>query len=261
MARGLWRTIVRGARALVNPGAADADADEEIRHFLDESAADLEARGVPAADARRKMRAAWGDPIVVREQVRGSGWEHLLATAAADIRHGVRRLRRTPGFTVVAVSTLALGIGASTAIFSAVNPILFTPLPYPQPRRIVSVSDSTQGGAPLATTFGTYREIVLRSRSFEALAALRPWQPTLMGDGEPERLEGQRVGAEYFRAFGAAPRLGRDFTAEEDRVNGPKVLVLSDGLWRRRFGADPAIVGREISIDDVKYLVVRVMPG
>jgi putative ABC transport system permease protein len=261
MARRFWRSIVRGTRALVNPRTADADADDEIRHFLDESAADLESRGVPAAEARRAARSAWGHPVAMREQVRGSGWEHVVATVAADVRHGIRRLRRTPGFTIVAISTLALGIGASTAIFSAVNPILFTPLPYPQSGRIVTISDSTQAGAPVATTFGTYREIVQRNRSFEALAPLRPWQPTLMGDGEPERLQGQRVGAEYFRALGVAPRLGRDFVPAEDRVNGPKVLLLGDGLWRRRFGADPAIVGREISIDDVRYLVVGVMPA
>ena len=255
---GLWRTIVRGTRALIRPAAADSDADDEIRHFLDESAADLESRGMPAGQARRAARAAWGDAIVIREQVRGSGWEHLVATALDDVRHGLRRLRRTPGFSLAAIATLALGIGASTAIFSAVNPVLIASLPYPEPHRVVAVLENGRGDFG---TFGMYRTLAPRTQTFDAMAVTRRWQPAVTGAGTPERLDGQRVSAAYFGVLGVAPALGRGFTADDDRAGGPAVAVLADALWRRRFAADPSIVGRLVRLDDTPYTVIGVMPA
>src|SRR5262249_1245815 len=258
MALRLWRTIVRGTRALANPGAADAEADEESRHFLDESAADLESRGLSAADARRAARTAWGHPIAMREQVRGSGWEHLVATAATDVRHAARRLRRTPGFTLVAVSTLALGIGASTAIFSAVNPILIANLPYPESHRVVAVLENGNGDRG---TFAMYRTLAPRTHASEAISVARRWLPAMTGADAPERLEGQRVSAAYFDVLGVAPAIGRGFTADEDRPGGAPVTVLSDALWRRRFAADGSIIGRTIRLNDTPFTVVGVMPA
>src|SRR5215475_5848759 len=114
-----------------------------------------------------------------------------------DLRFGARMLLKTPGFTLIAVLTLALGIGASTAIFSAVNPILFESLPYQHAERLTTIWDRMAGGARMEVTFGTYRELVMRSRSFEAIAVMRPWQPTMTGPAEAERLDGQRVSASY----------------------------------------------------------------
>jgi putative ABC transport system permease protein len=161
----------------------------------------------------------------------------------------------------VTVLTLALGIGATTAIYSAVNPILFEPLPYPNARRVAMVWDTGRDGSRVDVTFGTFRELRERSRSFDALAVMRPWQPTITGPTEPERFVGQRVTAEYFRALGVSPTLGRDFQGSEDQFNGPKVVILSDALWRRRFGADPAILGRQITLDGSGHTVVGVMPA
>ena len=172
-----------------------------------------------------------------------------------------RRLRSNPGFAAVSVLTLALGIGASTAIFSAVNPILFEPLPYPHAGRIMMIWDLGVDGSRLDVTFGTYRELAERSRSFDAIAVMKPWQPTMTGRAEPERLDGQRVSASYFRALGVSPVLGRDFQASDDRLNGPNVVILSDALWRRRFGGDRTIVGRQITLDDNSYTVIGVMPS
>ena len=107
--------------------------------------------------------------------------------------------------------TLGLGIGATASVFSVVNPILLEPLPYPDARRIVTISDRAADGSRVDVTFGTYREILTRSRSFDALAVMRPWQPTVTGEGEPERLDGQRVSASYFRVLGVPPAIGRDF--------------------------------------------------
>jgi putative ABC transport system permease protein len=192
--------------------------------------------------------------------VRDSGWESTLETLIVDVRYGIRRLRSNPGFTTVSAITLALGIGATTVIFSAINPILFKTLPYPHADRVLMVSDAANNGTPTPVTFGTYREILLRNRSFDALAPFKAWQPTLEGGAEPERLNGQAVGAEYFRALGVAPTRGRDFTAADDRDGGPTVAILSDALWHRRFGDDPTIVGRTITLDDYPVLVIGVMP-
>src|SRR5688500_993490 len=119
-----------------------------------------------------------------------------------DVRFGIRMLLKKPGLTLIAVITLALGIGASTAIFSAVNPILFESLPYPHANRIVMIWEATKDGGRNHGTFGTYRAMVERTRSFESLAVMRPWQPTVTGSDQPERLDGQRVSASYFRVLG-----------------------------------------------------------
>jgi len=178
-----------------------------------------------------------------------------------DLRYGARKLLKTPGFTMIAMLTLALGIGASTAIFSAVNPILFESLPYPNAKRVTAIWDRMSDDTRLEVTFGTYRELEERSHSFDAIAVIRPWLPTLIGPSEPERLDGQRVSANYFRVLGTPPALGRNFDSSDDRPGGPRLAILSDGLWRRRFGGDSAIVGRQIILDDNSYTVVGIMPN
>ncbi|HEX9690637.1 MAG TPA: ABC transporter permease [Gemmatimonadales bacterium] len=178
-----------------------------------------------------------------------------------DLRYALRQLAKRPGFTVVAVLTLALGLGGATAIFSAVHPILFEPLPYPAAGRIMMIWEVTPEGTRNQGTFGMYRELVTRARSFDAMAVLRPWQPTLTGSDQPERLEGQRVSAGYFEVLGVLPALGRVLEPSEDHANGPKVVVLSDALWRRRFGAEPTIVGRSVTLDGHSHTVIGVMPS
>ncbi|HWF84360.1 MAG TPA: ABC transporter permease [Vicinamibacterales bacterium] len=255
----LWRQIIRGVHVLAHRSAADRDVADEVQHYLDETTAALIANGRSTEDARRAARMELGNATLVREEVRAQGWENAVATLLADLRYSARRLRDRPGFTTVNVLTLALGIGASTAIFSAVNPILFESLPYPDAGRIMMISDFGPEGTPQDVTFGTYLELAARSRSFDAIAVLKAWQPSMASDAEPERLSGQRVSAGYFRALGLSPILGRDFQPSDDRPDGPRVVVLSDRLWRR-LGADRAIVGREIKLDDNGYMVIGVMP-
>jgi putative ABC transport system permease protein len=251
---------VRGLRALIDRRTADTDVGDEIDHYLAESAAEYAAQGLDRDAALRAARVAIGNATTVREQVRSSGWEHRVETVFADLRYGLRRLRGAPAFTTVAVATLALGIGASTAIFSALKPILLDPLPYPHSRRIVTVADVGQDGQPVDVTFGTYLEITHRSRSFDAAAVTKPWLPTHSSETHADRLTGQRVSASYFSVLGVAPRIGRAFTSDEDRFGSPDVVVLSDGLWRGHFSSDPAIVGRTIRLQDRPFVVVGVMP-
>jgi len=257
----LWRQITRGFRVLTHRAAADQDVADEVEHYIEQATANLIASGLTPAEARRAAQLEYGNQTQVREQVRSYGWENALAAFFTDLRFAARCLRRSPGFTAVSVITLALSLGACTAIFSAVYPILFAPLPYPQPGRILMVWDSNEGERS-AVTFHTWREVAQRNHSFETTAAADAplWQPSITGATQPERLDGQRVTADYFRVVGVSPAIGRDFQASDDRLNGPKVVILSDALWRRRFQGDPAIVGQQITLDGDLWTVIGVMP-
>jgi putative ABC transport system permease protein len=247
---------------LARRGKLEEQLDKEMRFHLDQHTADLIVQGHHPAEARRQARLALGGTEQVKEQCRDARGTRWLEDLWQDFRYAARALRQRPGFTAVSAVTLAIGIGASTAIFSAVNPILFEPLPYPGASRIMMIWDTFQG-VRCDVTFHTYRELAARSHSFEASAALEAWQPTRT-DGtsaaQPERFDGQSVSAAYFRALGVAPALGRDFQAADDRFKGPHVTILSDALWRRRFAGDSAIVGRQITLDGDLYTVIGVMP-
>ena len=257
----MWRHLSRGARALLNRGSADRGVDDEVQHFLDEATAEYEAGGMTPAEARRAARLRVGNALAIREEVRASGWEHVVETIAADLRYGMRRLVGHPGFTIVTIATLALGIGSVTAMLSVAGPVLVRTLPFPHSDRIHAIWDQSQGGARVELAFGNFLEVQERSHSLEAMALSRVWQPALSGPGLPERLEGRDVSVDYFRVFGVAPRLGRDFTVQDDTPNAPLVVILSDRLWQRRFAADPQIIGRQITLDGFGYEVIGVMPA
>lgn len=256
----LWRHLTRGLRVLTNRTAAERDVRDEVEHYLDQATAEGIARGMSPDQARRAARIELGSPTAVRQEVRAYGWEHLVGTVLADLRYAGRRLRTEPGFTAVTVLTLAVGIGATTAIVSAVSPVLFQPLPYPDPGRIASIHDAARDGSRMSGTFGVFHAIRERTRTFESIAVLKPWQPTVTGPDEPERLEGQQVSAGYFRVLGVSPGLGQDFRDADDITSGARVVILSDALWRRRFDGDPSIAGRPITLDGDPFVVVGVMP-
>jgi putative ABC transport system permease protein len=256
----LWRQVTRGVRILTNRAATDRDIADEVQHYLDEAIAAHMERGLSREQAERAARREVGNPASVRQQVHDYGWENIVETSLADLRYAVRRLRSEPGFTAITSLTLALGVGGTTAIFSAVNPILFKSLPYLAAERITVISETLKDGTSSAGTFGMYRELADRARSFTAVAVFMPWRPTMKGADQPERFEGQRVSASYFDVLGVAPVIGRTFLATEDVMNGPNAVVVSDALWRRRLGADPSIVGRQVTLDEVSFTVVGIMP-
>jgi putative ABC transport system permease protein len=257
---GAWRQLAFGLRRLWRGAGADRDITDEVAHFLDEAAAAYEARGLSPDAARCAARLDVG-PAATVDALRASGWENLVVTATRDLQFAVRRLRAEPALTIVVALTLAVGIGATTAIFSAVDPILFASLPYPNANRIASIVEGRADGGQNGGTFAFFRELADRSRTLETIAVARPWQPTLSGAAEPERLDGQRVSASYFAVLGVAPAIGRTFTPSDDRAGAPPVVVLSDALWRRRFNADPAIAGRTVTLDDQISTVAGVLPA
>jgi putative ABC transport system permease protein len=256
----LWRSLSRGVRALTHRDTVDSDITDEVSHYLDLATAANIGRGMTPDDARRAARIELGNPTVTREHVRTYGWESGVDAVLADLRYAVRRLHGNPGFTVVSVLTLALGIGATTAIFSAINPILIEPLPYPSADRLLTIADRQENGSPRPPTLGTFAEVRARARSFESLAAVDGWKPSITDGAEPERLVGQRVTANYFHTLGIAPAAGRSFVDAEDEVGGPRVVILSARLAQRRFGGTQSIVGGTVMLDGNQYRVIGVMP-
>jgi putative ABC transport system permease protein len=179
-----------------------------------------------------------------------------------DVRFGARMLWKRPGFTAVAVLTLALGIGANTAIFSLVNAVLLKPLPFPEPERLVMLwEDAARIGFPQNTPApANYVDWKTQTRSFEGMTAVSWVSLNLTGYGEPQKLNGNAVGAELFPLLGVRPALGRGFTPDEEKPGSDKVVVLSHGLWRDTFGGERSVVGRDILLGGEKYTVVGVMP-
>ncbi len=187
-----------------------------------------------------------------------------MTTLLQDLRYAVRLLTRSPGFALVAIATLALGIGANTAIFSVVNALLLRPLPYAQADRLVMVwQDMRARGGPAQewATPGNFADWQKAPSLFEAMAALQGWQPSLTGSGAPESLTGEQVTAGYFDVLGISPALGRGFRADEDIPNAPRVVILSHRFWLRRFGADPRIIGRALNLGGEPHEVVGIMPA
>ena len=177
-----------------------------------------------------------------------------------DLRFAFRQLRNKPGFTAVAVLTLALGIGANTTMFTALNAVLLRPLPYPQPDRLVTILEATRQESPSVVAYPDFLDWQQQSQAFAEMAAYQLAAFNLTGADEPERVSGMRITANLFRTLGVKPALGRDFLAEEDEPGGRAVLLLSHRLWQRRFGADPAVVGRTVSLDGRGHVVVGVLP-
>ncbi|MBI3665164.1 MAG: ABC transporter permease, partial [Acidobacteria bacterium] len=186
-----------------------------------------------------------------------------MAALLQDLRYALRLLAKNPGFTAVVALALGLGIGANTAIFSVVNTVLLRPLPFRDPEGLVMLWGKLpqQGLERMPSSPADIADWRKESRSFESIAAFNRWQATLTGQGEPEQINGGRASAELFPMLGVQPTLGRAFLPEEDRPGGNRVVVLSDGLWRRRFGADAGIIGRALTLNGESFTVTGVMPA
>ena len=179
-----------------------------------------------------------------------------------DLRFALRQLRKSPGFTLIAVITLALGIGANTAIFSVIYAVLLKPLPYPDPDRITILTESDISQPAISVSFPDYVDWKRDNTVFEQLAVSRRESFNLSGlqDRAPEQVSGAIVTANFFKVVGLAPQLGRTFTEEEDRVGGPLLAVISDRLWQRVFDRNPNVLGRAVNFGNQPYTIIGVMP-
>ncbi len=185
-----------------------------------------------------------------------------METLLRDIRYGVRSLLKRPGFTAIALVALALGIGANTAIFSVVSAVLLRPLPYPEPERLMQIGRSYGGNEVYPASEPKFIFWSENNQSFEAMAATQGFGSgvNVSGGSEPEYVEGLRVSSEFFHVLGVFPATGRIFTKEEDSQSGERVVILTDGLWRRRYGADERMIGKTVTLNGVNHVVVGILP-
>jgi len=240
----------------------DRDLEEEMRLHRELREQEQIEAGVAPEEARYAARRRFGNDLVLREESREMwGW-NWLEHFVQDIRFGLRMLARNPGFTTVAVLTLALGIGANTAIFSVVNAVLLKPLPYADPDRlaVIWVTEPSAPGGLFPDTGPDFRDWKAMNHSFEGMSAITIAGATLTGSGEPRQLRGLTVSPNTFQLLGAQPQLGRSFAPDEGPTGHNHVVILSYGLWQSAFGGQKNIVGSKVTLDGEGYDVVGVMP-
>jgi putative ABC transport system permease protein len=246
-------------RSTLHRSRVESEMDAELRFHIDAYAEDLILGGVSRQEAMRRARLEFGAVERVKEEGREARGVRLTDSVLQDIRYGARMLRKNPGFTAVAVLTLALGIGANTAIFSLVNGILLVGLPFPHPERLVSVTGTGDGsGTYPRGAFVAMREQI---HSMDAAAYAEGHEFNLTGAGEATRLSGTYVSAEFFSILGANAQLGRTFLPGEDLAGQDSFVILSHSLWTDRFRGDPTILGRSIELEGVNRQVIGVMPA
>jgi predicted permease len=242
-------------------GRRNEELSEEMQAHLTLAEREAMEAGQSPKEAHHAARREFGNVGVAEEVTRDAwGWR-WIAEMLQDVRYGVRNMLRTPGFTAVTMLTLALGIGANTAIFSVVNAVLFRALPYRDAGKLVWATNFVKGQGQNLVFADEYAGYRTQSHVFQSIAAYSAAaEYTLTGNGTPERLRGAMVTESFLNVLGVTPQLGRNFLPEEDRPVGAKAALLSDAVWRVNFAADPKVIGRVIALDDAPYTVIGVLP-
>jgi len=260
----IFRNLIAGLRELVRRKKTEIELNEELDAYVQNLTDAKVQAGATREEALRAARLEMGGVESVKHQVRAVGWEFALEVFVQDVRYGVRMLLKSPLFTAVALTTIAIGIGANTAMFSLVDAILLRPLPYPEPQRLTVVGTNQRGESqisPMGTAdFLAWRD---RQQSFEQVAVLdgAGGSFALSGMGAPERIPGVGVSANFFSIFGVAPLKGRGFHPGEDQPGAPGVVVISQQFWRDHLDSDPKVLNRTLTLDGKQHTIVGVMPA
>ena len=255
----LWSKLRSWSQTTLRRSRVESEMDAEIRFHIEAFAADLVRSGVSREEAMRRARIEFGGVERVKEEGREARGMHFLDEIRQDFRYGQRVLRKSPGFAVVAVLTLALGIGATTAIFSVVNAVLLRPLAIEDPSHVVLLQEQWKGSAG-DVSVGNFKDIKEQSSSFVQVSCSNNASFNLETQDIPERVDGEIATFNYFATFGVQPLVGRVFAADEDRPGQAPVVVISERFWRTRLHADPSIVGKQIRVNGLPTAVVGVMP-
>jgi len=247
-------------RNLSNKDVVDQELTEELRAHIDLLTDQKTREGLDPKEARRAALVEVGGVEQVKERVREVRMGRPLDDLSQDLRYALRGLRKHRAFTAVAVITLALGIGANTAIFSVINTVLLRPLPYEQPDKLVVLTE-TISERLAGVSYQNYVDWRNQNTVFENVAALRPRESfNLTGAGESERLQGRLVSANFLSTLGIKPIRGRDFLAEDDQPSATAVAIISHALWQRRFGADESIIGKQLTLNNQQFTVIGITP-
>lgn len=239
----------------------ESELSEEIRSHIAIQTEENLAGGMSAAEARRSAMAAFGSVALAKETSREAWRFPRVDSFAADLKFGCRMLWKAPGFTVVALLTLALGIAANTALFTVVNGVLLQPLPFPHPEQLCTLDASKPNFPRGSISYPNFVDWQSRNRTFSAMALSRGTSFTFSANGEPERLRGAWITADYFSLLGVQPVIGRNLMEGEDTIGGPHIALISEALWRRKLGASAEVLGSVITLDGGRYSVVGVVPA
>lgn len=255
-------SLIRRISNLFSRAKVDREIEAELKSHIAMRIQDNIAAGMSAEEARRDALVRFGNQTVMKEQTTEVDAALFLESIWDDVRYSLRQLRKSPGFAVTAILTLALGIGPNTAVFSVMNSVLLRPLSYPQPDRIFQLEKGTASDPSYSASIALFLDWRKQNNVFEHIAAysVLPIGFNLAVKGKPERVPGLQVSADFFRVLGIAPEFGRDFSSTEDQVGSPPVAVLSSSLWHRRYGSDPGLIGNSIAIDGHAYTVIGILP-
>ena len=248
--------------SLIRRGHADSELNREVSAHLALLEDEFERRGIPAEEARFRALRAYGSVEQAKQLQREERSVLWLEQSLQDLRYAFRSLLKTPGFTAVALVTLALGIGANIAIFTVVNAVLLRPLPFQHPESMVRIFDDLNGAAAkdIGMSIPEFLDLRARSEIFERVSALVPASTALRGGGRTDRIEMLGTSFDYFQILGVNPELGRVYGPADAAPGFTEAVVISDGLWHRQFGGDPGVLGRRILVDEDGYTIVGVMP-
>ena len=255
-----WKIVHMRLRSVARRTRVEGELDKELQFHLEQQTEENLALGMPRAEARRAALRRLGGMAQIQEECRDMRRTNYIENLWHDLHYALRMLAKSPGFTVVIVLTLALSIGANSAIFSVIDGVLLRPLPYPEADRIVRFffHSATYPRFPLNPF--DFRDFRTRNRSFDSLAGFTRGDLQLSGAGRPERFAGFRVTAGYFHVLGLRPARGREFNTNDELPGNGRVVILSDRLWHNRFAADPTIIGRKIMLDSQPFTVAGLMP-
>src|ERR1700683_685238 len=253
--RSWLKSIAKGQRL-------ESEMEAEVRFHLESYAADLVGQGLSQPEAMRRARIEFGGIESHKDGMRASVGVRWWGELGSDMRHGLRLLRKNPGFAAVAILTLALGVGANTAIFSIVNAVLLRPLPFRDADSLVRIFFNEPGVGLRDVEFSKPELDDLQTRAgvFEDVTPIFEGSENLTGTKHPERLDGLSGSFSYFSMLGATPQIGRLFGPQDFTLGFASVVVISDGLWRRAYGADPNVLGRTLRLDNDPYTIIGVLP-
>jgi len=248
-------------QSLFRRRSVELDMDEELRSHIQNRADDLGRTGLSRGEAERRARIEFGGPERFKEEIREALGTHLLEVLLQDLRFGLRMLRKSPGFTAVAILTLALGIGANTAIFSVVNGVLLNPLPYPQPEQLVTLHESKPNFPTGSISYPNFRDWQKDNQVFSAVSISRGTGYILTGLGDAEQVQARFVSSDFFSILGVQPALGRTFYKGEDEIGAPPIALISAGFWSRKFASSRDVLGKSLTLDGRDYTIVGVIPS